>query len=65
MLGLYLVPRIKACRRVITSLGGIADFFQSWLRNEASLGMIVNGPEEALRAVREQVPLSNFLAFRL
>lgn len=49
-------PRIRASAQTITSSGGNCDRLPPWVPGlRTSFGFIVNGPEEARRAVREQV----------
>jgi imidazolonepropionase-like amidohydrolase len=53
--GVLVGPRLLAGGQIITTTGGLADGYGSWIDNRASLGRVVDGVEEVVKAVREQV----------
>jgi len=53
--GVLVGPRLLAGGQIITTTGGLADGYGSWIDNRASLGRVVDGIEEVVKAVRDQV----------
>lgn len=53
--GVLLGPRLSPGGRIISSTGGLADGYGSWVDNRASLGHVVDGVDAVVKAVREQV----------
>jgi imidazolonepropionase-like amidohydrolase len=53
--GLMRGPRLVPGGRILSTTGGLADAYGSWVRNEDSLGVVVNGEPELRKAVREQI----------
>lgn len=53
--GLIPGPRILAAGPIITTTGGHTDLHPGWVDHRCSVGVVVNGPWEVVRAVREQV----------
>ncbi len=53
--GILIGPRMMAGSRIISSTGGLADGYGDWVDNRASLGQVVDGPSEVIKAVRQQV----------
>ena len=53
--GILVGPRLLAGGRIISSTGGLADAYGYWVRNSSSLGQVVDGVSEIVKAVREQV----------
>jgi imidazolonepropionase-like amidohydrolase len=53
--GLIPGPRILAAGPIITTTGGHSDLHPAWLEHRCSVGVVVDGPWEVVRAVREQV----------
>lgn len=53
--GVLLGPRLMAGGRIISSTGGLADAYGYWVRNHSSLGHVVDGVAEVVKAVRDQV----------
>jgi imidazolonepropionase-like amidohydrolase len=53
--GVILGPRLQAGGRILTSTGGLADGFGSWVTNRADLGVVVDGVAAVVKEVREQI----------
>lgn len=53
--GALLGPRLKACGRILTTTGGLADGYGDWVENRAMLGIRVDGAQECLKAARQAV----------
>ena len=53
--GVILGPRLQAGGRILSSTGGLADGFGSWVTNRADLGVIVDGVAEVIKEVRQQI----------
>jgi imidazolonepropionase-like amidohydrolase len=53
--GVLTGPRLRAGSRIISSTGGLADAYGDWVENRSSLGEVVDGTAEVLKAVRHQV----------
>lgn len=53
--GVLVGPRLMAGGRIISSTGGLADGYGDWVDNRSSLGQIVDGSAEVVKAVRQQV----------
>lgn len=53
--GVILGPRLQAGGRIISSTGGLADGYGSWITNRAGLGHVVDGVTDVIKAVREQI----------
>ena len=53
--GVIKGPRMKPGARILTTTGGLADFYGNWNDNQASLGYTVDGPAEILKATRLQI----------
>lgn len=53
--GVIKGPRMKPGARILTTTGGLADFYGNWADNQAALGHTVDGPAEILKATRLQI----------
>jgi imidazolonepropionase-like amidohydrolase len=53
--GVIMGPRMQAGGRILTSTGGLADGWGSWVTNRADLGVVVDGVEAVIKEVREQI----------
>ncbi len=53
--GVIKGPRMKAGGRILTTTGGLADMYGDWVDNRTALGIVVNGPEEMLKATRAEI----------
>jgi imidazolonepropionase-like amidohydrolase len=53
--GVLLGPTLKAGGQIITSTGGLSDHYGHWGCNAHALGRLADGPQEMIKAVREQV----------
>lgn len=53
--GVILGPRLMAGGRIISSTGGLSDAYGYWVQNQASLGEVVDGVNDVVRAVRGQI----------
>ncbi|MBI3966130.1 MAG: amidohydrolase family protein [Chloroflexi bacterium] len=56
-LGLVSGPRVVAAGQIITTTAGLLDLYPAWLSNRAGMGRVADGPEEIVKAVREQIKL--------
>jgi imidazolonepropionase-like amidohydrolase len=48
-------PRVVASGRILSSTGGHVDTLPAWWENRGGLGVRVDGPDDVIRAVRQQV----------
>lgn len=53
--GVLTGPRLVPGGRILSSTGGLSDAYGHWVKNEYSLGDIVDGEWEVRKAVREQI----------
>lgn len=53
--GVILGPRLLAGGRILTATGGLADAYGDWVENRASLGLVIDSPQECLKAARRQI----------
>lgn len=53
--GVLVGPRLRAGGRIISATGGLADGYGHWVDNRTSLGHVVDGIGDVVKAVREQI----------
>src|SRR5262249_54590229 len=53
--GVILGPRFKPGGRMLSTTGGLADGWGYWVTNRADLAAIVDGVEQVVKEVREQI----------
>ncbi|MGH2662969.1 MAG: amidohydrolase family protein [Actinomycetota bacterium] len=53
--GVLRGPRLVPGGRIISSTGGLTDAYGHWVNNEHALGYVVDGVNDVLKAVREQI----------
>jgi imidazolonepropionase-like amidohydrolase len=53
--GVLSGPRLVPGGRILSSTGGLTDAYGHWVRNEDSLGQVVDGELALRKAVREQI----------
>ena len=53
--GVIMGPRMRACGRILTTTGGLADGYGDWVDNRNMLGIRVDGPQECLKVARQAI----------
>lgn len=55
--GLIPGPRVRASGQVISPTGGLGDPHPAWMHSDSPFGLVADGVDEVVRAVRRQVKL--------